>query len=287
MANKGGAIMRLMRCAMIGNASMGLNFRLPSLMMGNAGYFQTRLFSERPLNERRKELEAAAAHKREEQLNPYSPWQLKIGRALIKFFRLQEKGGANTWYARAIYSKCNMPAAENREFFYGACQLPNTFQSWFSITQLHVWLVTMRLRGELVGAFPQQQQGSTPTPAPQQLELQARLGSDVSRLVVEYFVSDMETRLHQLGSSSSSTMKVLMSQHHGCSLAYDEGIYDRDPVLASALWRNLTDCLGGAEQVALLVQYVRSQAQMLDNVSSKDFLHGEFNWRPPLLTIED
>jgi len=72
------------------------------------------------------ELEAAAEAKRRAQLVPYSSWQLALGRSLAKFFKLKEKGAANSWYARALYSRCAIPASENRDFFYGGLNIRRT-----------------------------------------------------------------------------------------------------------------------------------------------------------------
>jgi len=96
---------------------------------------------------------------------------------------------------------------------FAACQLTDTFQTWFCVTQLHVWMMVVRLRAE----------GDT--------------GKDVARMVVEYFVNDLELRISNKGVRTSSALKELMSQYHGVSLAYDEGIYSDDSVLAAALWR--------------------------------------------------
>jgi len=41
----------------------------------------------------------------------------------------------------------------------------------------------------------------------------------------------------------------------------------------------MTQLLGDAPSVALLVQYVRAQAQFLDNLPTESFLKGEFMWK--------
>lgn len=33
------------------------------------------------------------------------------------------------------------------EFWYQKCEIPMTFQSWFQITQLHLWILHTRIRG--------------------------------------------------------------------------------------------------------------------------------------------
>ena len=106
------------------------------------------------------------------------------------------------WCSSLLFLACN-----------AACQLPDSFQTWFCVTQLHIWLSVVRLRAE------------------------GEVGKDVSRMVVEHFVNDLELKISNRGVRTREAMKELMAQYHGLSLAYDEGIYSDDTVLAGALWR--------------------------------------------------
>ena len=49
----------------------------------------------------------------------------------------------------------------------------------------------------------------------------------------------------------------------------------------------MTQLLGDGPQVALLVDYVRSQMQLLDKLETEDLLKGEFLWRPPVMDPND
>ena len=69
------------------------------------------------------------------------------------------------------------------------------------------------------------------------LRAEGEVGKDVSRMVVEHFVNDLELKISNRGVRTREAMKELMAQYHGLSLAYDEGIYSDDTVLAGALWR--------------------------------------------------
>jgi len=57
------------------------------------------------------------------------------------------------------------------------CQLPETFQSWFSVTVLHMWLYCARLRSE----------GS--------------LGKEMKQELFNHLWVDVELKLHQAGVS--------------------------------------------------------------------------------------
>ncbi|KAH7919926.1 hypothetical protein BV22DRAFT_1040463 [Leucogyrophana mollusca] len=76
---------------------------------------------------------------------------------------------------RALYlynSFCASRADEQAQFWRNECALPATFQSWFTITNLHVWLLTVRLRA---------------LPAPH--------GSQHIQGLIDHFFQDVEERV--------------------------------------------------------------------------------------------
>ncbi|KAH8554097.1 hypothetical protein BGW37DRAFT_243279 [Umbelopsis sp. PMI_123] len=50
--------------------------------------------------------------------------------------------------SRDLYSVCAKQVEENKKFYHEECSLPDNFQTWFSITQIHVWMLMVRLRAE-------------------------------------------------------------------------------------------------------------------------------------------
>ncbi|KAF9584490.1 Protein cbp3, mitochondrial [Lunasporangiospora selenospora] len=151
-----------------------------------------------------------------------------------------------------FYEICAEQLNEKRSFWLDTCGLPDSFQTWFSITQLHVWLLMVRIRGEQDGKKFQQQ-------------------------LVNHFFHDIEDRMrynHKISSGRiiSTYMKDFLAQFHGSVLAYDEGMCKDDPIMAAALWRNLFTSSGNPVQIAILVDYVRKELQILDKMSSDDFL---------------
>ncbi|KAK9710598.1 Serine carboxypeptidase 3 [Basidiobolus ranarum] len=114
-----------------------------------------------------------------------------------------------------FYKTCALQGCD-KEFYIKDCNLPDNFQTWFSITQLHVWMLMVRLRAE-------------PN------------GKEIVQQMVNFYFLDAEQRIKDAGVTSSkivtSTVKDLVAGFHGGVMAYDEGMCKDDPVLAAALWR--------------------------------------------------
>ncbi|KAF8486757.1 hypothetical protein F5888DRAFT_1760218 [Russula emetica] len=71
-------------------------------------------------------------------------------RAFLKVFGALGYGSSKQIAARralALYEQlCSGRADEDSAFWAEECHLPLTFQSWFTVTNLHVWMLTTRLR---------------------------------------------------------------------------------------------------------------------------------------------
>ncbi|KAK3832424.1 MAG: ubiquinol-cytochrome C chaperone-domain-containing protein [Linnemannia gamsii] len=164
-----------------------------------------------------------------------------------------------------FYEICAAQLQDKRSFWIDTCGLPDNFQTWFSITHLHVWLLMVRIRAEDHGKVFQQQ-------------------------LVNHFFHDIEDRMrynHKISSGRiiSTYMHDFLAQFHGGVLAYDEGMCKDDPIMAAALWRNLFTSSGNPAQIAILVDYVRKELQHLDTMSSDDFLESRnlFGTKAPAL----
>jgi len=149
-------------------------------------------------------------------------------------------------------------------FAFVDCHLPPTFQSWFTITNLHIWLLTVRLR-----ALPKEH------------------GKHHVQALIDHFFIDVEDRIRAVlqpsfkslppytsvssfyvnpnaskmtGSSNSDEptqktkrnnapdrivnrqMKIFKEQWTGLGLSFDLALIKGDQEMAAAVWRNL---LGG------------------------------------------
>ncbi|KTW27905.1 uncharacterized protein T551_02872 [Pneumocystis jirovecii RU7] len=168
----------------------------------------------------------------------YSPRSISIRKARELYIHCAEQGiqgsNCNDWYSRHLLSP--------------------SFQTWFHITMLHVWMLMVRIR-----ALPK------------------KVTKMYQQELVNHFFEDCEYRMrndYRIRSERiiSFYMKDLLMQFHGSVFAYDEGFYKNDYVLALALWRNL---YAGKTNInisllAASVLYVRNTLFELDNISDDD-----------------
>nr|XP_033770435.1 ubiquinol-cytochrome-c reductase complex assembly factor 1 isoform X1 [Geotrypetes seraphini] len=170
----------------------------------------------------------------------YSKWKIKIA-------------------ALRMYTCC-VERIDYDEFFDRCC-LPDTLNSWFLVTQLHVWMCLVRLKQE------------------------GRAGKYMCRYVVYVMWEDVTQRGKVMGIDSvalKNSMRVMMENFYAAVFGYDEGILSDDRVLAGALWRNLFNkqC-EDPRHLEFMVEYVRKQMQYLDSLVGEDLLlTGDVVWRP-------
>ncbi|XP_008696380.1 ubiquinol-cytochrome-c reductase complex assembly factor 1 isoform X2 [Ursus americanus] len=223
------------------------------------------------------------------RLVPVSSTQGQWGRALSGTFQLsttkdspqpvEEKVGAFTKIIEAMgftgplkYSKWKIKIAALRmytscvektdfEEFFLRCQMPDTFNSWFLITLLHVWMCLVRMKQE------------------------GRSGKYMCRIIVHFMWEDVEQRGRVMGVNSyilKKNMILMTNNFYAAILGYDEGILSDDHGLAAALWRTFfNQKCEDPRHLELLVEYVRKQMQYLDSMNGEDLLlTGEVSWRP-------
>jgi len=147
--------------------------------------------------------------------------------------------------------------------FFKTCAMPDTFQSWFYVLELHVWMLLVRLKSE------------------------GKHGKNLSFYLVDNMWKDLEERIKLLGVEDTSHKKESMEEYaqqfFGLIVAYDEGLLGNDRILASAIWRNMfyTKESTSPEHLALLVGYVRKQMQFLEQQDSSSLLmSGKVKWLP-------
>ncbi|XP_075419834.1 ubiquinol-cytochrome c reductase complex assembly factor 1 isoform X4 [Tenrec ecaudatus] len=170
----------------------------------------------------------------------YSKWKIKIA-------------------ALRMYTSC-VEKTDFEEFFL-RCQIPDTFNSWFLITLLHVWMCLVRMKQE------------------------GRSGKYMCRIIVHFMWEDVEQRGKVMGVNPyilKKNMVLMTNSFYAAILGYDEGILSDDHGLAAALWRTFfNQKCEDPRHLALLVEYVRKQIQYLDSMNGEDLLlTGEVSWRP-------
>ncbi|KAG9304420.1 hypothetical protein G9A89_019982 [Geosiphon pyriformis] len=172
-----------------------------------------------------------------------------LARPIIRFLGY-EKYGVALRVVEELYPLCAKQIMENKQFYIETCGLPETFQTWFCVTHLHVWMLMVRLRPE-------------------------KDGKRLNQTLVNEFFMNAEWRIrHKYDVTTNRIvtgyLKDLRNQFAGGIAAYDEGFFKDDSILAAALWRNIFEAQGSAYKVALLVDYVRKTLYHLDQLPREE-----------------
>eukprot|EP00842_Homolaphlyctis_polyrhiza_P004534 jgi/Hompol1/5081/HPOL_004160-RA len=161
--------------------------------------------------------------------------------------------------ARITYELC-AAQFEQRSELMRALNIEESFQGWFNMTVLHVWIINTRLRAE--GAS----------------------GKDLQQELFNHIWLDVEIKLHQAGVKTkiNKISSSLMESYYGQTLAYDEGLYYGDAFLAAAFWRNFLSANENVDavQLARLVSYTRRQLAHVEQVPLQDFLDARLQFLP-------
>lgn len=143
--------------------------------------------------------------------------------------------------------------------FIKLLDLPDTFNSWFLVTELHVWMLMARLMGD------------------------PKYGRFTRNSLVEALWKDVDARAKKLGSEHrsviNSQIKELSEEFQAALVNYDEGILSDDTILAGALWRRLLNRKCTPQQLEGMVKYVRQNMFLLDKLGSEEFfLERSIKW---------
>ncbi|KAJ9475374.1 Protein CBP3, mitochondrial [Pseudozyma hubeiensis] len=152
---------------------------------------------------------------------PYSPITVSIVKGLAKLMGYNSLTSTSIRVTSDLYDRCAERAHVERNFWYGDCALPETYQTWFQITNLHVYLLLARFR-----AFDK------------------AANKTYSQELINHFFIDAESRMRdRFGVQTSRLVKGYMRDMHmqqrGSVLGYDEGLASGDATLAQAVWRNI------------------------------------------------
>lgn len=126
----------------------------------------------------------------------------------------------------------------NHTEFLSKFHMPNTFNTWFLITEIHVWMLMVRAMGE------------------------RDHGQLIRNNIVESLWSDALERSKAMAPDDSRLIKKQISELSGqfqyAIVSYDEGLTKDDKQLASALWKRFfnSNC-DNYEHIELMVNYIR------------------------------
>jgi cytochrome b pre-mRNA-processing protein 3 len=155
--------------------------------------------------------------------------------------------------SRLLYASCTRES-RRKEVYIGACGLQDNFNTWFSVTQLYIWMLMVRLRSEPHGKM-------------------------ISQELVNRFFEDAEDKVTALGVRNGRVLRAIMLERisifHGGVLAYDEGMCKSDAVLAGALWRNLYTDARYDTNLVWMIKHVRRELARLDKCPSEQLLRGQ------------
>jgi len=136
--------------------------------------------------------------------------------------------------------------------------MPDTFYSWWLITELHAWMICVRVR---VGNTPE--------------------GEQLMNLMVGGLWDDLEQRMKKVpgmtGSRRSNQIWDLAEEFQTALVLYDFGSVSDDAHLGNAIWKRffLADEDTDPKKVELLVKYVRKTLAHLDNANLEDIARGD------------
>ncbi|ESK95405.1 ubiquinol cytochrome-c reductase assembly protein cbp3 [Moniliophthora roreri MCA 2997] len=185
------------------------------------------------------------------------PVTATVGQVLARLLGLTSPKRMVGMRTLRIYEQCARAPEASQEFWQKKCDLPPTFQSWFTVTNLYVWILTVRYR-----ALP---------PPYGKLYIQA---------LVDHFFIDTEHRIRAIlqphipplppytfhsefyvnpnvpadgkikrGMRAPERlvgrqMKIFKEQWMGMTMSLDLGLIGSDAELAAAVWRNLLGARG-------------------------------------------
>ncbi|KAF3491138.1 uncharacterized protein GIQ15_00655 [Arthroderma uncinatum] len=147
---------------------------------------------------------------------------------------------------------------EGSGWWYEELGLLPTFSSWSQVTFLHMYLMTVRLRG---------------LSSPESVQT-------YNRYLLDHFSHEAERRMDEVHGITARGIRVtylkdLFIQWRGVLAAYDEGLVKGDAQLAAAVWRNLfkglpTDHKGNELDWAKIAKVVVYMRRTLDKMAPVD-----------------
>ncbi|XP_031848052.1 ubiquinol-cytochrome c reductase complex assembly factor 1 isoform X2 [Nomia melanderi] len=173
---------------------------------------------------------------------------------IFKLFRINKRKYQLISLGYLLYA--NILETVDYSTFYKDFNMPDTFFSWFLITELHVWMLMVRYISE------------------------GNEGKFVRDNMLESMWKDIDVRMTKVcpmdGRTKRKQLVKLTGQFYSALIHYDEGILSDDKVLAAALWTIffVEEC-NNPEMIERLLIYVRKQMYLLDKIPEDDLM-----WNP-------
>ncbi|XP_058805523.1 ubiquinol-cytochrome-c reductase complex assembly factor 1 [Phymastichus coffea] len=139
----------------------------------------------------------------------------------------------------------------NYNEFFQKFEMEDTFLSWFLITEVHIWMMALRIMQE------------------------EEHGLVLRNHLIEAMWNDVKIRSKKLGIINTKVMNQqleLLSQQFNASLVgYDDAIFSNDTLLANHIWtRFFNKKTTNPVQLEQLVKYIRKQVNLLSKTKTAD-----------------
>jgi len=162
----------------------------------------------------------------------------------------------------------------NYQDFFDIFNMPNTFNSWFLVTELHVWLLMVRAMSENTGETAD--------------------GTFIRNSILNGMWMDINHRINGLRmdglhiKQSNQAVQSYNLHFRMTLILYDEGLLGDDKILANALWLQFLESnCDDLAKIDLIVKYVRKTAQALDHTDSVSFFGDpKSSWLIPIKDID-
>ncbi|KAH9823571.1 ubiquinol-cytochrome C chaperone-domain-containing protein [Melampsora americana] len=156
----------------------------------------------------------------------YSPWLVKVLVSLGNGLGYHLPKSHAITVTSDLYDHCSNQFELEKPFWINQCGLPDSFQTWFQITQLHLWILIVRLRC-----------------------MKSNLGQLYIQELVNHTFIDIEHRMRSKPYKVTKNrlikgyMKTMLDQHYGFLIGFDWALAIEkersDQILTEAIWRNL------------------------------------------------
>ena len=177
--------------------------------------------------------------------------------------------------------------------FIEVLDLPDTYYSWFLVSELHLWMVSVRLMSEGCKDCQEVRNWMVKT-FWEDCDVRYGLGTvdffnhnRAKYIVILSLNQSIINRAKEVGEKNTAeraeAIAEIGEQFNAALFIYDEGVLGDDIALANAIWRRLLMCRPDpdAEKLEMLVRYVRRTLSLLDNLPlNKIVVENDFKWVP-------
>ena len=143
-----------------------------------------------------------------------------------------------------------------KKIFYTELRVPDTFEGRFEMMVLHTFLVVRCLK-------------------------MSKSKKNFGRDIMTKLFDDFDLSLREMGVGDmgiGKKIKIMADSFYGRCKAYEEGLNLDKNSLEDAIVRNIYRGDADKEKASILVNYVKSEAKLIENLSFKEINAGKFSF---------